>query len=211
MKKQNSSKQKTRWLVTLAMFAAIIVLLAFTPLGLIPLPFIKATTIQIPVVIGAILLGPLAGAILGGVFGICSMVNATVAPTPMSFAFSPALAMNAAGAVKAVWIALGCRICIGIVAGWLWRGLKKVKMNDIPALAITGAAGAMTNTALVMGSIYLLLAQEYAKSIGSSMSAVFKVIMGVGAGNGIPEAIVTAILVTVIGKALLALTKRSAK
>ncbi|WP_295363263.1 ECF transporter S component [uncultured Pseudoramibacter sp.] len=211
MKKQNSSKQKTRWLVTLAMFAAIIVLLAFTPLGLIPLPFIKATTIQIPVVIGAILLGPLAGAILGGVFGICSMVNATVAPTPMSFAFSPALAMNAAGAVKAVWIALGCRICIGIVAGWLWRGLKKVKMNDIPALAITGAAGAMTNTALVMGSIYLLLAQEYAKSIGSSMSAVFKVIMGVVAGNGIPEAIVTAILVTVIGKALLALTKRSAK
>ena len=211
MKKQNSSKQKTRWLVTLAMFAAIIVLLAFTPLGLIPLPFIKATTIQIPVVIGAILLGPLAGAILGGVFGICSMVNATVAPTPMSFAFSPALAMNAAGAVKAVWIALGCRICIGIVAGWLWRGLKKVKMNDIPALAITGAAGAMTNTALVMGSIYLLLAQEYAKSIGSSMSAVFKVIMGVVAGNGVPEAIVTAILVTVIGKALLALTKRSAK
>jgi uncharacterized membrane protein len=211
MKKQNSSKQKTRWLVTLAMFAAIIVLLAFTPLGLIPLPFIKATTIQIPVVIGAILLGPLAGAILGGVFGICSMVNATVAPTPMSFAFSPALAMNAAGAVKAVWIALGCRICIGIVAGWLWRGLKKVKMNDIPALAITGAAGAMTNTALVMGSIYLLLAQEYAKSIGSSMSAVFKVIMGVVAGNGIPEAIVTAILVTVIGKALLALTKRSVK
>ena len=211
MKKQNSSKQKTRWLVTLAMFAAIIVLLAFTPLGLIPLPFIKATTIQIPVVIGAILLGPLAGAILGGVFGICSMVNATVAPTPMSFAFSPALAMNAAGAVKAVWIALGCRICIGIVPGWLWHGLKKVMWIDIPGLAITGAAGAMTNTALVMGSIYLLLAQEYAKSIGSSMSAVFKVIMGVVAGNGIPEAIVTAILVTVIGKALLALTKRSAK
>ena len=84
-------------------------------------------------------------------------------------------------------------------------------MNDIPALAITGAAGAMTNTALVMGSIYLLLAQEYAKSIGSSMSAVFKVIMGVVAGNGIPEAIVTAILVTVIGKALLALIKRSTK
>lgn len=211
MKEQNNSKQKTRWLVTLAMFAAIIVLLAFTPLGLIPLPFIKATTIQIPVVIGAVLLGPLAGAILGGVFGICSMVNATIAPTPMSFAFSPALAMNAAGAVKAVWIALGCRICIGIAAGWIWRGLKKVKMNDIPALAITGAAGALTNTILVMGSIYLLLAQEYAKSIGSSMSAVFKVIMGVVAGNGVPEAIVTAILVTVIGKALLSLRKRSAK
>jgi uncharacterized membrane protein len=211
MKRTYNSKQKTRWLVSVAMFAAIIVLLAFTPLGLIPVSFIKATTIQIPVVIGAVLLGPLAGAVLGGVFGICSMVNATIAPTPMSFAFSPAMAMNGAGAVKAVWIALGCRILIGVVAGWLWRAFKKVKLPDIPALAITGAAGAMTNTALVMGSIYVLLAKEYAQSIGKSVGAVFKIIMSVVAVNGIPEAIVTAIIVMIVGKALLAMRKRSTR
>ena len=67
----------TRYMVTLAMMAAIVVLLANTPLGMIQLPVIKATTVHIPVIIGSILLGPEAGAILGGVFGLCSMVSNT--------------------------------------------------------------------------------------------------------------------------------------
>ena len=54
----------TRYMVTLAMMAAIVVLLANTPLGMIQLPVIKATTVHIPVIIGSILLGPGAGAIL---------------------------------------------------------------------------------------------------------------------------------------------------
>ena len=62
-------KKDTRWLVGVAMMAAIVVLLANTPLGMIQLPIIKATTTHIPVIIGAILLGPMAGAVLGGVFG----------------------------------------------------------------------------------------------------------------------------------------------
>ena len=81
----------TRYMVTLAMMAAIVVLLANTPLGMIQLPVIKATTVHIPVIIGSILLGPGAGAILGGVFGLCSMVSNTQAPTLLSFAFSPFL------------------------------------------------------------------------------------------------------------------------
>ena len=62
-------KKDTRWLVGVAMMAAIVVLLANTPLGMIQLPIIKATTTHIPVIIGAILLGPMAGAVLGGVLG----------------------------------------------------------------------------------------------------------------------------------------------
>ena len=72
-------KKDTRWLVGVAMMAAIVVLLANTPLGMIQLPIIKATTTHIPVIIGAILLGPMAGAVLGGVFGLCSLVSNTVA------------------------------------------------------------------------------------------------------------------------------------
>lgn len=64
-----SNKKDTRWMVAVAMMAAIIILLANTPLGMIPLPVTKATTTHIPVILGAILLGPLAGGILGGVFG----------------------------------------------------------------------------------------------------------------------------------------------
>ena len=115
----------TRWLAGVAMFAAVQLLLNVTGIGLIPLPLIKATTLHIPVIIGAVLLGPLGGGILGGVFGLCSLWTNTMAPSAMSFAFSPFLATSLSGALKAVWIALGCRILIGVVAGWLWIGLDR--------------------------------------------------------------------------------------
>ena len=84
-------KKDTRYLVSVALMAAIVILLANTPLGMIQLPIIKATTVHIPVIIGAILLGPSAGAILGAIFGICSLISNTTAPTLLSFAFSPFL------------------------------------------------------------------------------------------------------------------------
>ena len=75
-------KHDTRWLVSVALMAAIIIVLANTPLGMIQLPIIKATTVHIPVIIGAILLGPSAGAMLGAVFGLCSLIsNTTVSYT----------------------------------------------------------------------------------------------------------------------------------
>ena len=199
-------KRDTRWLVGVAMFVALQLVLQITGIGLIPLPLIKATTLHIPVILGAVVLGPLAGAILGGVFGICSIWTNTVAPSGLSFAFSPVLAAEtagAAGAVKAVWIAFGCRVMIGVVAGWLWIVLKKVKVNDLIALPVVGVAGAMTNTVLVMGSIYVLLRPEYAALKNVAMEAVLGLVMGVVGTSGVAEAIAAAILVTAVGKALL--------
>ena len=203
-------KRDTRWLVQLALMAAIIVVLANTPLGMIQLPIIKATTIHIPVILGAILMGPLAGGILGGVFGICSMVSNTVAPVITSFAFSPFLSTpGLAGAVKAIWICLGCRILIGVVAGWLWVGLRRVHLPEMAALPIVGFVGSMVNTVCVMGSIYLLFAQQYAEAQNVGMTAVFGLIMGTVVASGIPEAIAAAVLVAVIGKALCAVFRRA--
>ena len=193
----------THWMTGLAMVAAIEVLLTATGIGLIPLPLIAATTLHIPVIIGAVLLGPLAGGILGGVFGLCSMWNATVNPTLLSFAFSPFLGQSLSGAVKSVWIAIGCRILIGVVSGWLWLALKKFKVNDFVALPIVGAVGALTNTTLVMGSIYFLLAPEYAAAKNVGMEAVLGLVMVTVTTSGVAEAIAGALLVTAIGKALL--------
>ena len=107
------SKNNTRWLVSVALMAAVVVVLANTPLGMIQLPIIKATTVHIPVILGAVLLGPMAGAILGGVFGVCSLISNTMAPTLLSFAFSPFLSTTGiVGALKAIWISVGCRILI---------------------------------------------------------------------------------------------------
>ena len=199
-------------MVALAMMAAIVVVLANTPLGLIQLPIIKATTVHIPVILGAILLGPLAGGILGGVFGMCSLISNTFAPTLLSFAFSPFMSTTGLiGALKALWISLGCRILMGVFAGVLWMALKKLRVNDMVALAVTGFLGSMANTVLVMGSIYFLLAQEYAQAKEVAITAVYGLVMGTVTGAGVMEAIAALILVTALGKALLSATARVTK
>lgn len=190
-------------MVSVALMAAIVILLANTPLGMIQLPIIKATTVHIPVIIGAVLLGPSAGAILGGVFGICSMISNTTAPTLLSFAFSPFLAEDLLGVVKTLWIAIGCRILIGVVAGWVWIGLRKLRLSPWVALPITGFVGSMVNTVFVMGSIYVLLASQYAAAKEVALDAVWGLIMATVTASGIPEAIAAAVLVTALGRALL--------
>ena len=199
-----TKKHNTRWLVSVALMAAIVIVLANTPLGMIQLPVIKATTVHIPVIIGAILLGPMAGGILGFVFGVCSLVSNTMAPTLLSFAFSPFMSTTGIpGAIKAIWVSVGCRILIGVAAGWLWVLFKKVKLNQIVALVLTGFLGSMVNTVTVMGSIYLLFAQQYAQAKDVAVTAVWGLVMGTVTASGIPEAIVAAILVAFIGKVLL--------
>ena len=199
----------TRYLVSLALMAAIIILLANTPLGMIQLPIIKATTVHIPVIIGAILLGPLAGGLLGGIFGICSLISNTVAPTLLSFAFSPFLSTTGfLGIAKALWISIGCRILIGVVAGWVWIFFEKRKTNQYFSLPIVGFIGSMTNTIFVMGSIYLLFASQYAAAKEVGITAIWGLIMGTVLSAGIPEAIAAAVLVTAIGKVLLSFLKK---
>lgn len=196
-------KMDTGWSMRVALMMAVVILLANTPLGMIQLPIIKATTVHIPVIIGAIVLGPKAGAILGATFGVCSLISNTYAPTLLSFAFSPFMSTTGlVGAAKAVWISVGCRIFIGVVAGWLWTGLKKLKCPSILGYAICGFAGSMTNTIMVMGSIYLLFAQQYAEAKQVAVSAVYGLVMGTVTASGIPEAICATILVTMITKAL---------
>ena len=92
---------------------------------------------------------------------------------------------------------------IGAVSGWLWILFQKVKVNGVIALPIVGAAGALTNTVLVMGSIYFLLAPEFAAAKNVAMEAVLGLVMTVVTTSGVAEAIAAAVLVTAIGKALL--------
>lgn len=204
-----TKKHDTRWMVSVALMAAIVIVLANTPLGMIQLPIIKATTVHIPVILGAILLGPGAGAILGAVFGICSLVSNTMAPTLLSFAFSPFLSTTGIpGALKAIWISVGCRILIGVAAGWLWVFFTKIKLNQFIALPIVGFVGSMVNTVTVMGSIYFLFAQQYAEAKEVALTAVFGLVMGTVTASGIPEAIAAAILVLALGKVLVVVFRK---
>ena len=102
---------------------------------------------------------------------------------------------------------MGCRVLIGIVAGWLWVLFKKLHMNQklaqVIALAITGFVGSMVNTVTVMGSIYFLFAQQYAQAKEVAVTAVWGLVMGTVTASGIPEAIAAAIIVAIVTKVLL--------
>ena len=205
-------KLDTRYMATLAMLCGVLLVMGITGIGFIPFPVIKATTMHIPVILGAVLLGPSAGGVLGGVFGLCSIWVNTTSPGLLSFAFSPFMTTEGLpGVVKSLWIALGCRILFGIIAGWLWKLFKKILKQDYAALPVTAAVSTLCHTILVMGSIYFLMAQQYAEAKNVAITAVFGLVMGTVTASGIPEAIIAAILVTVIGKALLHLQSRMNK
>ena len=202
-------KLDTRYMATLAMLCGVLLVMGMTGIGFIPLPVIKATTMHIPVILGAVLLGPKAGAILGGLFGVCSIWVNTTTPGLLSFAFSPFMTTEGLpGVLKSLWIALGCRILFGLIAGWLWILMRRIVKQEYIALPVTAAVSAVCHTLLVMGSVYLLLAQQYAAAKNVAVTAVFGLIMGTVTASGIPEAIIAAVLVTVIGKALLHLIVR---
>ncbi len=205
-------KSKTNDLVKLSFFVAIIILLAATPfLGYIPLGFTRATIIHIPVIIGSIMLGPFYGAFLGFVFGLTSLINNTFNPTVTSFVFTPFYSLGTySGNFWSLVICFVPRILVGVVPHYVYKGMKKIKNNDVLALGFAGVAGSLTNTLLVMNFIYLFFGKSYAEAKNVAVSTLYGVILSVIAINGLPEAIVAGILTVAICKALLRYTGKPA-
>ncbi len=211
----NKISDKTLRLVQTALLGAIIFILAFTPsLGYIPLGVINATIIHVPVIIGSLILGPKYGAVLGFFFGLSSMIMATTSPALTSFIFSPFLSSGITP-MGPVWSLIICfipRILVGVVPHYVYLGIRKAlhnrKGSDTTALFVSGVAGSMTNTLLVMGLIYILFGHAYAEAVGISYSALFGAILSVIAVNGILEAIVAAVLSGTVVKVLRYVIKR---
>lgn len=107
-----NQKSATRRLVIVAMLGAITFVLGLTPLGFVPIGPLNATTMHIPVIIGAVLEGPLVGALVGLIFGLSSLFNAITRPTAISFCFYNPL------------ISIVPRILLGLIAGYLFKFLK---------------------------------------------------------------------------------------
>lgn len=200
------NKKKMKELVLTSLFAAIIIIMAFTPLGYIPLGIINATIIQIPVIIGSLFCGPKQGAFLGFLFGFTSFLKNTIMPATLSaFVFSPVLAANMfgiTGVLCSTFICFVPRILVGVLPYFIYKGMKKISKWKTVNFAAAGVLGAFTNTFLVMGSIYLLYKDAYAQAQGIDPSAVLGVIGGVISFNGVIEAILSGIIVSAIGVVL---------
>lgn len=201
-----NSKYNTKRMVLAALFGAIIILLNFTPFGYIQLPAIKATIIHVPVIIGAILLGPGIGAGLGFVFGLTSLYNNTFAPTILSFAFSPFIPLP--GTERGSWLALIVaflpRVLVGIFPYYVYKLLNRLfrTRGKLFTLGVSGLVGSMTNTLFVMSLIYFLFRDAYGEAFNLSLDAVYKAILTIIFVNGLPEAALAAILTAGICRAL---------
>lgn len=203
-----TQSNKTLNLVLLALFSAIIFIMAFTPfLGYIPLGFTRATIIHIPVIIGAILFGPKKGACLGFVFGLTSLINNTINPTVTSFVFSPFYSLGEInGGFQSLIICFLPRILVGVTSyyayTWVMKLLKNKKNGLLISLGTAGVVGALTNTLLVMNFIFLFFKDNYGSVNNISSDAVYGFILGIIGINGIPESIVAATIVAFVGRIL---------
>ncbi|MEY8339373.1 ECF transporter S component [Lachnospiraceae bacterium 62-35] len=203
-----NSMAKTRDMVLTGAFIAIMIIMTVIPiLGYIPLGFMNATIIHIPVIIGAVLMGPKKGALLGFIFGLTSMwKNTILMPNPTSFVFSPFVTVGEfSGNWKSVIICFVPRILIGVTAYYVYQAvIGKNEKKKALALTLAGIAGSLTNTLLVMNMIYFFFGNSYAAAAHVDMAkGVYTFIIGVICMNGIPEAILAGILTTAVTKVLL--------
>jgi len=141
----------TRKIAVVGLLGGISIVLGMTPVGFIPVGPTKATIMHIPVIIGAVVDGPVTGGLVGLIFGLFSIFQAIFNPTPVSFAFLNPL------------VSVIPRILIGITSYYVYKGVsrlgnsKMLVLLNIIWLAIAGyLAYGIYNTAVNGGSGWLI-------------------------------------------------------
>ncbi|MGL5764343.1 MAG: ECF transporter S component [Sarcina sp.] len=159
--RKSTSRTKTRKLVIVAMLSAISIFLGLTGLGFIIIPPVKATIMHIPVIIGAILEGPVVGGLIGLVFGLFSMYQAFTAPEPTSFLFWNPI------------IAILPRILIGVGSYYIYIISVKAAKKNLKLTAIIGD--------LLVSILVFLAISAIAKAVGSTESTanIIAIIVGI--------------------------------
>ena len=127
------NRTNTRWLTQLALLVAVLLVMNYTPLGYLQVGPLSMSLLTIPVAIGAMTLGPVAGAILGGVFGTTSFVSALRTPSVMSAAM---LQASPVGTFITCFVA---RVLVGLCAGWVYIGIKKLLPKNTKLCCAVGA------------------------------------------------------------------------
>lgn len=195
------SKKQIREMVQMAILIAIMLIFAFTPLGYLKAGPIEITFMIIPVSIGAILVGPIGGAILGFVFGITSFIQCFTGSVFGAFLFdlSPVLTFV---------ICLIPRILCGWLSGLLFRSLRKIDRTKVFSYLGASLATALLNTFFFMGSILLFFWHNDAfvsgmEASGLPVDSVWRFLIAFVGINGVVEAAVSFVVGSAIGKALM--------
>lgn len=196
------NKNRTLKLVQTAILVAIVLIMAFTPLGYLKVGIFSIALVTIPVVIGAMTLGPGPGLILGTVFGLTSFVQC--------------FGMDAFGTtlfnINPILTFIMCvptRMLMGWLTGVIFRALYRIDSTKIICYFVGGLIGALLNTLFFMTVFTLgFFHTDYVQGLagGKSLTAFFIAMIGV---NGIVEMLTCSIVGGGVSKALSRLIKRT--
>lgn len=175
-------KKKLVRLVMCALFAALTVVMTFTPyLGYITVGVIEITTLHIVVILGSTILGPKYGAVLGGVWGLTCVARA------FQFGIIP---------FQNPLVSLVPRVMVGLVAGLVFWALSKTKCKKPISLALSAFSGTLTNTVLVLSALRLFGGFE--TLFGEAAKTLDVIIGTLISTNGLIELISAVIVVPAI-------------
>lgn len=180
-----------------AILAAVILMMAFIPfLGYIHLGPLSATTLVIPVAIGAAVIGPGAGAVLGFVFGATSYIQC--------FGLDPfGTTLNEISPIFTLIMCFVPRILMGFLTGLIYKAVSKA--SPIAGAVTCSIAAPALNTVFFVGALMLFFgSSEYIRSFGDSFIAVVAVLV---TWNAVFELVATGILGSCIAPLMIKLEK----
>lgn len=121
-----------RKMAIVGVLGAISAVLGMTPIGFIPVGPTNATIMHIPVIIGAILEGPIVGMLVGLIFGIFSLIRAITTPTIISPVFYNPL------------VSILPRVLIGLVSYYTFVAVRKMNKKASTIILISIWVGVLS-------------------------------------------------------------------
>ena len=196
---------RTRYMTELALLIAVEIVMKLTGLGSVPVGPLYMSFLTVPIAVGAMLLGPTAGLVLGAVFGAVSFYDSMTGASAMTSVFlqiSP---------VKTFLLCVGMRMLMGISVGMIWQLVKHPLKKGGIRCFVTALSAPLLNTLFFMGFIVLAFYNtEYIQNIAAKLGAVnplMFVILLVGF-QGLAEAVVCTAVGGIVGNALIRYTKK---
>ena len=182
-------------MVQMAVLISIILIMSFTPLGYLKIGVLSISLITIPVVVGAMTMGPKAGAVLGLVFGLSS--------------FYQCFGMDAFGAtllgINPFFTFLVCiptRMLMGFLSGVIFKALYKIDKTKFVSFFATGFLGAFLNTLFFIGMLMLCFGNSsYLREMQGDLN-VFAFVLAFCGINGLVEMPMACIVGGGVAKAL---------
>lgn len=186
-------------LTSIGLLTGILLLMSFTPLGYFRTLGLSISLMMIPVGIGAMLIGPMAGLWLGFIFGATSFYQAMMGSSPFS------TMLLSISVVRTFLVCVPTRMLMGWLTGMVYLAAKKVFSGKTAAYFIGGFSAAFLNTLFFMGALILLFWNtEYIQGLSASLgtaSPLLFVVAFVGI-NGALEMPASCIVGGVVTKAV---------